>query len=143
MKKSMMMTLSCLACLSFSGCYVVGNDPPGCLGGSCAVDPGEIWFYWSFEDAFGSVTDICTEAEVSRVGIYIYDDQGYLEFDAERPCGDFGAIIDNFYPGNYEIQLIGLCRAGWITHESWYQIDIDPGINDFGTLVLDYQGPCS
>jgi hypothetical protein len=124
-------------------CIIVDHEHPGCIGEFCDENYGEIAFWWSFEMRDGSVTDSCYDAEISEMDVIIYDELGDLEFEAlGRPCGDTGAIIDNFYPGTYELQLTAVCRTGMITHESYWDIEVYEGRNDFGVLILPYLGDC-
>jgi len=145
MNKKLLMATLLVACagLAGSGCLVVQHEHPSCVGSSCNLAPGSIAFYWSFALDDGSVSDWCDVAGVSWVDVYVYDAYGDIEFQAlNRPCGDTGAIIDNFTPGLYDLDLVGICPSGTITHEGWWTIDIGPGYNDLGVLVLDYLAPC-
>jgi hypothetical protein len=124
-------------------CIIVDHERPHCIGDLCGEDLGDIEFYWSFEMWDDSVTNSCADAEISRMDVYIFDSWGDLEFRAQdRPCEEMGAIIDNFYPGTYELQLTGICRTGLITHEGYWDIDIYSGTNDYDELVLPYLSDC-
>lgn len=124
-------------------CLIVDHEHPGCVGELCYEDYGEIAFWWSFETWDGGVTDSCYDAEVALMDIIVYDARGNPEFEAlNRPCGDTGAIIDNFYPGNYELQLTAVCRTGMITHEGYWDMEVYAGRNDYGVLTLPYLGDC-
>ena len=125
------------------GCIVIDHEGGGCRGDLCSAEPGEMRFYWAFELEDGSASDWCDVAKVARIDIAIYNDWGEVEFMAlDRPCGDAGAVIDNFLPGTYTINLRGVCQTATLTHEGWWTVDVHPGINDYGVLVLDYLGPC-
>lgn len=129
--------------LCLQGCIIVDHEDPDCIGDYCGSSTGDIEFFWAFELPDGSVTDECYLADVATMDVFIYDDFGDLEFRAlDRPCEDMGAIIDNFYPGGYELELVATCRTGRITHEGWWYLDVYEGTNDFGTLTLSYLGPC-
>lgn len=129
--------------LLLSPACILVDDGHHCVGDLCGADLGDIEFYWSFEMWDGRVTDSCYDAEISRMDVYIYDAWGDLEFRAEdRSCEDKGAIIDNFYPGTYELQLIAICRNGLITHEGFWEIEVYEDVNDFGVLTLPYLGDC-
>lgn len=143
-----MKTLSCLMLpvlfMITPACIIVDDDHHHCVGDDCYVDLGNIEFFWDFELGFSGEVGLCYESEVAAVDVYIYDEWGDLEFRAlDRPCEDTGAIIDNFYPGTYDIQLVGVCRSGAVTHEGWWTVDVYSGVNDFDYLTLSYLGPCS
>jgi len=141
-KKSILVLLPVIMLLA-PGCILIDHENPGCIGSNCNEYPGDIRFYWAFELADGSSTDWCNVADIARIDLVIYDDWGDLEFEAyDLPCGDMGAIIDNFWPGTYELQLSGICSSGRITHEGWWEFDVYEGTNDYGTVVLDYVGRC-
>jgi hypothetical protein len=124
-------------------CLIVDHEGPHCVGDLCGTDLGDIAFYWSFEMWDGYVTDSCYDSEVAFIDVIIYDAWGDVEFEAlNRPCGDLGAEIDNFYPGTYDLQLVAFCRSGMITHEGYWEMEIYEGYNDYGTLTLPYLGDC-
>jgi len=130
--------------LAASGCIVVDHGGPyyPCSGYECNQPSADIQFYWAFELADGSATDSCALAGVSTVDITIYRD-GYVEFQAlDRPCAEAGGLVTDFYPGHYEINLVGVCSRRSVTHEGWWTADIYSGLNDLGTLVLDLIGAC-
>ncbi|RME25328.1 MAG: hypothetical protein D6806_08020 [Deltaproteobacteria bacterium] len=137
-------TSLCMAALAgTSACIVIDHEGSGCRGDLCWVDPGEITFYWAFELEDGSTTDWCDVADVARIDVTVYNDWGEVEFQAlDRPCGDTGAIIDNFIPGTYTLNLRGICPLGVLTHEGWWTADVYPGINELGVLTLEYVGAC-
>jgi hypothetical protein len=142
MNRTIMLAIGSIMFLS-SGCIVLDHQHPGCVGADCNLQPGEIRFYWGFELEDGSSTDWCNAADVTAVDLTIYDAWGDVEFEAaDRPCDDMGAIIDNFFPDDYDLQLVGICSTGEVTHEGYWTLAVDPGLNDYGTLVLDYLGPC-
>ena len=142
MRKTSVLLLPILFLLS-PGCIILDHEHPGCVGESCYVGTGEIQFYWAFEEVDGSVTDWCNVADVARIDIVIYNGWGDLEFEAlDRPCEEMGAIIDQFLPDTYEMQLVGTCPTGRVTHEGWWEFDVYEGANDLGTLILDYLGAC-
>ena len=123
------------------GCFVYTDDP-------YPVDPdptiNSFGFYWFFELPNGDITDSCSLADVARVDVLVYYD-GDLEYAVyDRPCGDMGLDLYDFFRGWYEIQLIAYCPLGVATHEALYEsVWIDRGHNELGDLVLDYLGPCS
>ena len=124
-------------------CVLVDHEGSHCIGDYCGTDLGDIAFYWSFEMGDGYVTDSCYDSEVAFVDVIIYDAWGDVEFEAlNRPCGDLGAEIDNFYPDTYELQLTAFCRSGTITNEGYWDMEIYEGYNDYGTLTLPYLSDC-
>lgn len=124
-------------------CLIVDHENPYCVGDLCGADLGDIAFCWSFEQWDGSATDSCYDAEISRMDVYIYDAWGDLEFRAEdRSCEDMCPLIDNFYPGTYELQLTAICRTGMITHEGYWEMEVYEDFNDYGVLTLPYLGDC-
>jgi len=143
MRKTSLFMLPICLMLASQGCIIVDHEHPGCVGDACYEEPGEISFWWAFELYDGQTTDWCNVADVSRVDIVIYNSYGDPEFEAlDRPCGDMGAIIDNFWPGTYEMQLVGICPTGYVTHEGWWEFEVYSGRNELGELVLDYLGDC-
>jgi hypothetical protein len=106
---------------------------------------GDIQFYWDFRLPDGSTTDSCLWANVDRMDVQIFDEFGNLEFVTDPPtsCNDGGATITDFYPGTYQIGLMGICPSGATTYEGWWDVDVfAEQVNDFGVLTLDYQGAC-
>jgi hypothetical protein len=126
------------------GCILVDeHHHPACVGEGCVVSTGEMLFYWAFELADGTVTDQCDVAEIAKVDITIYNGFGDLEFSAiDNPCGDLGAIIDNFLLDTYTIELQAMCTTGRFTHSGQWTVDLYEGSNDFGTLTLGYDSAC-
>jgi hypothetical protein len=140
--KPTILTLMLALALSSPAC-LIDNGHNDCYGDDCHVDSANFGFWWEFELGDGSLTDSCLRADVSRVDVRIYDEYGDLEYAVlDRPCGDMGLDLFDFYPGWYEIQLKARCGSGAYTHESWYDLWADAGENDFGVLTLDYLGPC-
>lgn len=125
------------------GCLIVDHEDPGCTGDHCGTQIGNIGFWWSFELSDGDVADSCVVADVARVDVRVYDEWGELEYAVlDRPCGDLGLDLTNFYTGYYELQVTGRCNLGYVTHEGWFDFYLGPGDNELGVLVLDYLGPC-
>lgn len=146
MNKTASILLACLLTSAFisSGCMIVDHESPGCYGDECGLGPGNMGFWWSFELADGTTTDSCQMADVARVDVRVYDNEGYLEYSVlDRPCGDLGLDLTNFASDWYDIQLVGRCSSGTTTHEGWFNEYIYPGVNELGVLTLDYLGPCS
>lgn len=138
--------LACLPVLflAFSGCIIDGGHH-GCVGAECGTSTGDIQFYWNFALPDGTVTDDCVLADVARISVSIYNDNGGLEFTTEpdRPCGDTGATITAFYPGSYQIELEGYCDTGAMTYQGFFTVDVvGNATNDFGSLTLENQGQC-
>jgi hypothetical protein len=127
------------------GCFWVDHNHHGCVGDQCGVTTGDIQFFWGFELAAGTTTDNCAVADVARIDLWIYNDLGNLEYSTspDRPCGDLGAVITDFWPGYYQIEIEGICPTGAVTHQGVFDIEVYEGqINDYGTLTLDYLAPC-
>ena len=137
--------LSVLAVLTLApGCILVDeHHHPGCVGEECITSTGDMLFYWAFELVDGTVTDQCDLAEISKVDIYIYNGYGDLEFSAiDNPCGDLGAIIYNFLPDVFTIDLQAVCTTGRFTHSGQWTVDLYEGSNDYGILTLGYDDLC-
>jgi len=129
--------------LAAPGCLIVDHEDPGCYGDYCGTEIGNFGFWWSFELDDGFVSDSCAVADVARIDVRVFDDYGDLEYAVlDRPCGDLGLDLIDFYTGYYELQLTGICPSGAVTHEGWYEFYVGPGDNELGVLVLDYLGPC-
>jgi hypothetical protein len=127
-----------------AGCVFIdpGHD---CYGDSCGTVPGDIGFYWSFELPEGGRTESCLQAGAARMDIRLYDQYGErLEFEVvDRPCGDQGAILTDFWPGSYVLQLAARCRDGGVGYVGWFDLWVGSGFNEFGTLTLEPRGGCS
>jgi len=132
--------------LAVPGCII--DDPLDPCYGDCCYDDcgpyyGDIGFWWSFELDDGSVTDDCILADVARVDTRVYDEWDDLEYTVlDRPCGDLGLVMTNFEEGSYYIELTARCNRGTTTHEALYDVWVEPGMNDYGDLMLDYLRPC-
>ncbi|MBN2497815.1 MAG: hypothetical protein JXR96_24685 [Deltaproteobacteria bacterium] len=131
-----------LAAACAPGCLVIDHEDPGCIG-DCDPGIGDIAFYWNFELESGELTDSCTRADVARVDIEVFDSYGDSEFAVyDTPCEGQGAILTDFLAGRYHLELVAHCRNGIISHEGWYDLRVDLGENDYGTLTLDYLRSC-
>ena len=75
MKKSILVLLPVIMLLA-PGCILLDHENPDCIGSNCHEYPGDIRFYWAFELADGTTTDWCNVAEVARIDVVIYDDDG-------------------------------------------------------------------
>ena len=142
MKKQSLWIIALSLSTLLQGCLIVDEDPD-CIGDSCYAVDGDMAFYWDFELEDGSLTSSCATSEVARLDLEVFDEYGDSEFAVyDVPCESEGAILTNFLPGTYEIQLVGTCRTGEVTHEAWYELWVDSGANDYGTLTLDFLQPC-
>jgi hypothetical protein len=128
--------------LLVSGCVLIDHDHD-CYGDECGTQPGDIGFYWAFRLP-ETVTDSCLQANVARMDVRLFDQYGEgLEFEVlDRPCGDQGAVLTEFWPGSYVLQLSARCRDGELGFEGWFDLSVGPGYNEFGTLTLDPLGGC-
>ena len=141
LKTTQIFIILALTSLAAGGCLFVDHDPD-CVGDDCYAD-GDIAFFWSFELADGGETSSCNLSGVARVDVEVFDEYGYSEFAVyDLACDSEGAVLTDFLPGAYEIQLVAYCRTGEPTHEAWFDLWVDSGFNDYGVLMLDYLGPC-
>jgi len=120
------------------------DDRHDCYGDGCGSLPGDIGFYWEFALPGGGSTDNCMLVDVARMDVRVYDAFGdQLEFEVrDRPCSDQGAILTDFWPGDYVLELGATCRLGGVGYTGWFDLGVFEGPNEFGTLVLDSSGGC-
>ena len=103
---------------------------------------GDMSFTW----AFGQAELDCLTAGVGRVRVEVYDGGGNLEFEVvPYPyCDELGATITNFALGSWNLVLVGLCESDL---SEAYELDANlivahPGVNDYGTVILEDLGGC-
>jgi hypothetical protein len=135
--------LAAALALGSTGC-VFEDGEHGCYAEDCGSLPGDIGFYWAFALPGGGSTDNCMQADVARMDVRVWDAWGEeLEFEIlDRPCTDQGALLTDFWPGDYTLELAATCRLGGEGFTGWFELQVFEGPNEFGTLVLDPSGGC-
>lgn len=100
----------------------------------------------SFDWVFGLDELDCLTAGVGRVEVRVYDGGDNLEYEADPIpyCDDLGSTITDFALGSWNLVLTGLCESNL---DPAYELDVNvivahPGLNDYGTVILEDLGGC-
>ncbi len=106
------------------------------------LDTGDMSFNW----VFGVDELDCLTAGVDRVRVEVYDGGGNLEFEASPipDCSDLGATLTDFALGSWNLVLVGICD---VDLSEGFELDANvivahPGVNDYGTVILEDLGGC-